>query len=110
MRGGRLLRRGIGGARHASGRAAPPRRARPGILAAEREPLRAQAQTRHAVRHVLLQRVEEAHLSLSLSLSLSQAETVLRDNPIVIAFLNARQREEGIIVGSNTFGHSSGHG
>ena len=63
MRGGLLRRRiGVGGARHAPRRAAPSRRAWPGILAAEREPLRAQAQASHAVRHVLLQRVEEAHL------------------------------------------------
>lgn len=93
MRGGLLRRRvGVGSARHAAGRAAPPRRARPRILAAEREPLRAQAEAGHAVRHVLLQRVEEAHLVdclyLSVSLSLSHAEI----GPIAIVFAGASRR------------------
>lgn len=101
MRGGLLRRRvGVGSARHAAGRAAPPRRARPRILAAEREPLRAQAETGHAVRHVLLQRVEEAHLVdclyLSVSLSLSHAEI----GPIAIVFAGASRRRRRDLFGS----------
>ena len=52
---------GVGGGGDASGGAAPSGRVGRRVLAAEREPLRAQRQIRHAVAHVLLQRVEEAH-------------------------------------------------
>ena len=62
MRSG-LLRGGVGvcRARDASGGAASSWRAGRGVLAAEREPLRAEGQIRDAVAHVLLQRVKEAH-------------------------------------------------
>lgn len=52
---------GVGGAGDASGGAAPSGRVGRRVLAAEREPFRAERQIRDAVAHVLLQRVEEAH-------------------------------------------------
>ena len=104
MRGGLLRRRiGVGGARHAPRRAAPSRRAWPGILAAEREPLRAQAQASHAVRHVLLQRVEEAHLVdyPSMSLSISHAETMI--GPIVFGGASRSRRGWDLLRGPVLF-------
>lgn len=60
--GGRLLRGvRVGRSGDASGGAASSGGASCRVLSTEREPLRAEAEARDAVAHVLLQRIEEAH-------------------------------------------------
>lgn len=72
---GRLLRGGVrvGRPGDASGGAASSGCAGSRVLSTEREPLRAEAQARHAVAHVLLQRVEEAHCRCVSSLGVNRS-------------------------------------